>query len=131
MVVSFYINSGFCANIVRGQMFPFNDCINRRLLFWNEVNFCNSAADTIKSLCSGDTFSTSIKFQGNASLTRTPVIFLSNNQVFNTNDPVWQSRMYFETWREAPFLKDLTKYPHPLTFYDIVKHYIYPTNQCI
>lgn len=124
MVIAYYINAGYCANIVRGQMFPFNDCINRRILFWNEVNFCNSAFDTIKALTGGDTFSTQIKFSGNQSLTRTPVIFLSNNPIFNQNDEVWNSRMYFEEWKTAPFLKDLPLYPHPLCFYDLIKKYI-------
>lgn len=124
MVVAYYINTGYCANIVRGQMFPFNDCINRRLLFWNEINFCNSAIDTIKSLTGGDTLSTPIKFYGNQALTRTPLICLSNNELFNRNDSIWSSRIFFENWRQATFLRDLPLYPHPLTFYDLIKKYV-------
>lgn len=124
MVVSYYINSGYCGNIVRGQNFPFNDCINRRLLFWNEVNFCNSAVDTIKSLTAGDSFSTQIKFGGNQTLSRTPVIFLSNQDTFNRKDEVWKDRIYFEDWKQSPFLKELTLYPHPLCYYHLIKKYV-------
>lgn len=111
--------------MVRGQNFPFNDCINRRLLFWNEVNFMLSAVDTIKMLSAGDVLSVAVKYQGNSVITRTPIIYLSNKPVFNQSDPVWIPRMYFENWKTSPFLMYKEKYPHPLSFYDLIKKYLF------
>lgn len=124
MVVAYYINVGYVANMVRGQNFPFNDCISRRLLFWNEVNFMTSATDTIKMLTAGDSFSVSVKYQGNSVISRTPVIFLSNDQVFNPHSPIWKPRMYFENWITSPFLADRQKYPHPLCLPLLFEKYI-------
>lgn len=123
MVLSYHINAGYCTNYVRGQNFPFNDCVGRRILMWNEINFMNSAIDVIKMLTAGDPLSVSVKYQNNGMITRTPLIMLSNNTVF-TKNAIWNDRMYFETWKSAPLLKSYRKYPHPLTYYHLVKKHV-------
>lgn len=92
-------------------MFPFQDCINRRILLWNEINFMDSAIDTIKMLCAGDTMSVNIKFKSHVALYRTPLIILTNHD--RLRDPAFKDRMFAYTWNNAPFLKDYDKKPHP------------------
>lgn len=124
MVCAFHINTGLCANYVRGQNFPFNDCVNRRILMWNEPSIMNSAMDTIKMLTAGDPLSVSVKYQNNGTINRTPIIFLSNQQIFSNND-IWNSRIYFEKWRPCYYLKELTKYPHPMTYSYLIEKYVF------
>lgn len=123
MVCAYHINCGLCANYVRGQNFPFNDCVSRRILMWNEPSIMQSAMDTIKMLTAGDPLSVSVKYQNNGTINRTPIFFLSNKPVFGNND-AWKPRIYFEQWNKCPYLKDLTLYPHPLTYYNLVKKYV-------
>lgn len=123
MIAAFYINVGNVKNYVRGQNFPFNDCVNRRLLIWNEPSVMLSAMDTLKQLTEGDHISVAVKYHGDTVLQRTPIIFTSNHQIFKSDQPVWTSRIYFEEWKIAPMLKDCKKYPHPKCFEQLLKFY--------
>lgn len=124
MVTSYYLSVGFCANYVRGQNFPFNDCHSRRVLIWNEPSIMNSAFDTVKMICAGDPLSVAVKYQGNEIINRTPLIFLSNKQIFPSQQPVWQSRIYFEQWKRSDFLSEYTQYPLPLSYYHLIQKYV-------
>lgn len=123
MVAAFYLNVGNVKNFVRGQNFPFNDCVNRRILIWNEPSVMLSAFDTLKQLTEGDHISVAVKYQGDTVLHRTPIIFTSNKQIFDPNSTVWNSRIYFEDWKVAPFLKDCKGYPHPSCFIELLNKF--------
>ena len=125
MVAAFHLNIGNVKNVVRGQNFPFNDCINRRMLIWNEPSIMPSGFDSVKMLAGGDPCPTSIKYQGDGTITRTPLIFTSNKNIFSTYDSVWTSRMYFESWEPCSLLKDINGYPHPMTFKYLIDKYIF------
>lgn len=127
MVASFYINVGYVGNFNKSNAFPLNDCVNRRILIWNEPNIEQCAYDTVKMLCGGDACPCNVKYQPGSTVTRTPLIFTSNTNVFNAGDPVWNSRIYFEgEWKSAPLLGAYTKYPHPATYILLVSKYVYP-----
>lgn len=123
MVCAYHVNTGLIANFVRGQNFPLNDCVSRRILMWNEPSIMLSAYDTVKMLTAGDPTSVAVKYQNNGTINRTPIIFLSNKQLFPQSE-IWTSRMYFEYWNPSPFLKILDKYPHPLTYYNLINKYV-------
>lgn len=123
MVAGFYLNIGNVKNVVRGQNFPFNDCVNRRLLIWNEPSIMPSGFDSVKMLAGGDPCPTAVKYQGDATITRTPLIFTSNRQIFN-KEPVWTSRIAFEEWSPCSILKTITGYPHPKTYIYLVNKYV-------
>lgn len=123
MLAAFYLNVGNVKNFVRGQNFPFNDCVNRRILIWNEPSIMLSAFDTLKQLTEGDHISVAVKYQGDTVLHRTPLIFTSNKQIFNPTQEMWTSRIYFEEWKIAPFLKDCKQYPHPSCFKSLLNKY--------
>lgn len=112
---AFYINVGHLKNIVRTQSFPFQEAPNRRLLVWNEPSIMPSAFDTVKMLTAGDPCPASIKYESDGIITRTPLIFTSNTQIFQKTE-VWTSRIDFENWTPCSFLKTITQYPHPLVF---------------
>lgn len=124
-ISAFYLSIGHIKNFVRGQNFPFNDCVCRRILLWNEPSIMGSAYDTVKMICAGDPCPCAVKYEGDGKITRTPVIFTSNKLVFPPADPVWNSRIYFEPrWQPAPFLADLDLYPHPLAWHLLIQKYI-------
>ena len=123
MIAAFYLNVGNVKNFVRGQNFPFNDCVNRRILIWNEPSIMLSAFDTLKQLTEGDHISVAVKYHGDTVLHRTPLIFTSNKQIFNPDQVMWNSRIYFEEWKISPFLKDCKGYPHPKCFELLLNKY--------
>lgn len=127
MVASFYINVGYVGNFNKSNAFPLNDCVNRRILIWNEPNIEQCAYDTVKMLCGGDACPCNVKYQPGSTVTRTPLIFTSNKNVFNSGDAVWNSRVYFEgEWKSASLLSGYTKYPHPATYILLIAKYVYP-----
>lgn len=91
---------------------------------WNEPSIMLSAMDTVKMLTAGDPLSVTVKYQGNGTINRTPLIFLSNKQLFSKNE-IWKSRIYFEEWRPCAYLRDLVKYPHPMTYSYLINKYVF------
>lgn len=79
MVCAFYLNVGHVKNFVRGQNFPLNDCGNRRVLIWNEPSIMPSAFDTVKMLSGGDPCPAAVKYQGDTTIPKTPLLFTANN----------------------------------------------------
>lgn len=123
MVSSFYLNVGHVANFVRGEAFPLNDCVNKRVLVWNEPSIAPSMFDDVKMLAGGDPLPAKVKYQSNAVITRTPLFFTSNVNMFDKQDPVWTSRIYFEEWQPCIALKKIKQYPHPMAYYELLKKY--------
>lgn len=70
----------------------------------------------------GDTVSAKIKYQNDAVITRTPVIILSNNDIF-PKDLAFRSRMYSYIWKTCPNLINYNKKPHPLASYLLLKKF--------
>lgn len=123
MLAAFYLNPGYVANFVRGENFPLNDCVNRRLLIWNEPSIAPSCFDDVKMLAGGDPLPTKVKYQNNAVVLRTPLLFTANTRIFDDKDEIWSSRIYFEKWNHAPLLMREKKYPHPLAWLGLLTKY--------
>lgn len=114
-LAAFYLNIGHVKNFVRGNNFPLNDCPNRRILVWNEPSIQPSSFDSVKMLCGGDSCPAAVKYEGDGVISKTPLIFTSNNNIFPLTT-VWTSRIHTVTWQPASFLKNIEKKPHPLVF---------------
>ncbi|QOR29555.1 nonstructural protein [Bat-associated densovirus 4] len=123
MISAFYINIGQIGNFNKNSAFPLNDCVSKRLLIWNEPNIEPSAYDTCKMLLGGDPCPANVKYQSGHVITKTPVIITTNKEVFPKQDEIWNSRIIFWEWREAPFLKNIHAYPHPLCFPKLVQYF--------
>lgn len=107
------MNVGKVENYTRSCNFPFEDCPNRRLLVWNEINFMDSAIDTNKMLLGGDQFSTKIKYMSDVTIFRTPVIVMQNPPRV-LKDKAFADRCFAYNWQPCPKLKDISRYPHPM-----------------
>lgn len=123
-VIAFYLNVGYVKNFTKHCSFPLNDCVSRRILMWNEPSISQSQYETIKMLTGGDPCSCAVKYEGDGKITRTPLLITANSSHFNQSDPVWSTRIYFERWSKCSYLSTLEFYPHPLTYYHLVKKYI-------
>lgn len=111
------ITSGQIANMNRNTQFPFNNCINKRVLHWDEPSFNPESLEDLKMLFSGDELSVNVKYESYNSLTRTPVIVTSNLNVF-PRDEAFNCRIQhykFKTYNDYVSNKSL----HPLSLYDI------------
>lgn len=123
-VIHSCVNFGQIGNFNKYDRFPLQDALQRRILLWNEPNFEPGAEEVLKLIFGGDTCPARIKYEGDACLQRTPVIVLTNRDVI-PNDSTFTSRVWKHYWREAPYLKHISKKPHPLSvFYLMLKYNI-------
>lgn len=124
MVCTYYLSMGEVENPKRNANFPYNNCPNKRILYWNEPEFMFSSVEDIKKLLGGDLFSVNVKNQSNITLDRTPVIITSNNTDMFQKD-VWRDRIFkVQPWQTFPYMKDKSKFPHPLTWETLVDKYV-------
>lgn len=122
------INFGQIGNFNKYDRFPLQDALQRRILLWNEPNFEPGSEEVLKLLFGGDTCAARIKYEGDACILRTPIVVLTNRDVI-PNETTFTSRVWKYHWKVAPFLKYLTKKPHPLSmFYLFLKHNILSKN---
>ncbi|XP_071051109.1 uncharacterized protein [Onthophagus taurus] len=121
-VLCYYFNFGQIHDFNKHCNFPLQDCVNRRVLYWNEPNFEPAATETLKMLLGGDNCPARIKYLSDKVITRTPVIITGNYDCF-PRDSAFDHRMKRYHWREAPYLKDLRKKPYPMSFYHLLKLY--------
>lgn len=122
MVCNFFLNRGNLKNFNRFSGFPFQDCHLRRILLWNEPNATPDSIDTLKMIFGGDDCAAGKKYEGDVNITRTPLIITTNTPFYPRIEAL-NHRRYSYTWEAAPFLKDVTKKPHPLYFPDLLDKY--------
>lgn len=113
------VNVGFLGNPNKHNNFAYQDCVNRRIIIWNEPNYESSETDTLKMLLGGDTCPVRVKFRNDCVVHRTPIIIMSNEDLPLINDPVFQNRIYVHYWKTCPMLVEYTKKCHPLTFFEM------------
>ena len=111
-LAAFFINVGYVTNPVKGNQFPYNDCVNRRLLIWNEPSIAPNEYEQVKCLTGGDILSVNVKFQNYQFLEKTPLIVTSNDDIF-PNDSTWNTRIVKFRWTEQNWLLKCDKKPHP------------------
>lgn len=113
-LLSFYINIGHGSNACKGESFPFNEFPGKRVLIWDEPLIAPSFMETVKLISGGNPASVNVKHQNFSVVNRTPLIFTSNNQIFDSGDAMWSTRIYFEKWKSTPDLKNVVGAPNPL-----------------
>lgn len=122
-VLSFYINRGTIRNFNRYSNFPLQDTVGRRILVWNEPNCESSAFDTVKKIFGGDVDSVAVKYSPDQTISRTPVIVLSNNEVF-PDDDAFNHRMWRYKWKTCPQLKRFDKKVHPMALINLFDKFV-------
>lgn len=121
-VLHYFLNFGQMGNFNKYTSFPLMECVNRRIILWNEPVCEPSAFETLKTIFGGDTTNVKVKYAGDAIIGRTPIIILSNNDIF-PKDAAFRSRMVRYVWRSCDALKNVKKKPWPIAIYHLFKKY--------
>ncbi|QEM39034.1 nonstructural protein [Bactericera trigonica densovirus] len=121
-VVHFFLNFGLIGNFNKYVGFPLQETVHKRILLWNEPNAEPAAFETLKMLLGGDQCVVRVKFQSDATVGRTPVIILSNNDIF-PRDAAFRNRMIKYEWKTAGYLEKYNKKPHLIAFYKLLLKY--------
>lgn len=111
IVLHVLINFGQIENFNKFVLFPLQEAINKRVLFWNEPNYDPGAIETLKMLFGGDTCNVKVKYKNDATIRRTPIIVLSNVDVLPTNDAF--------RWHVGP-----VDFPIPQQFHSHIRGFI-------
>lgn len=123
MIFAIILNYGQLGQANKHNVFAFQEAPNKRILLWNEPNYCSSLTDTIKMMLGGDPYTVRVKFSMDTHVKRTPVIILTNNVVNFMNDKAFKERIVKFEWKYAPFLKDIEMKPYPLSFFSLLNKY--------
>lgn len=88
--------------------FPFNNCVNKRIIFWEEPYITLDNVEDVKCLLSGTKFSTDIKYQSAVEIEKTPVFVTANRTPWHarSDTDVWLSRTF--TFRLNEPIKETT-----------------------
>lgn len=121
-ILHFYCNFGQIGNFNKFCSFPLQEAVNKRILLWNEPQCEPSAFEDLKMLLGGDTMNAKVKHQDDAVLSRTPIIILSNNDVFPKNE-AFRTRMICHQWKPCEELREFSKKPSPLCYLKLLDHY--------
>lgn len=70
-----------------------------------------------------------IKYKDDAVIDRTPVIVLSNRQIF-PNDAAFNTRMWKYVWKPFPYLKSIKKSINPNAIIEMFKYFNIIDNEC-
>ena len=124
-MMNFYINRGQMKNMQKNQNFPFEDCVDRRIIMWNEPQSSESstAIETLKMLFGGDDLTVQKKNIPDVCIKRTPVVVLTNNEFLWTKVEEFEPRFARFTWKVADFLKDVKAYPNPMMWPTVLEKY--------
>lgn len=123
MVLAILLNYGQLGQANKHNVFAFQEAPCKRVLLWNEPNYCASLTDTIKMMLGGDPYAVRVKHAMDTHVKRTPVIILTNNNVNFMHDIAFRERLVKFEWKYAPFLKDIECKPYPMAFFEILNKY--------
>lgn len=122
-ICALFSNVGILGTANKSNAFPFMNAVDRRLLLWNEVNYEAAEIDTVKQLTAGDTCTVKVKNKEPGVVQRTPIICMVNQSIPLMYEEVFKERVVSHRWKKAHFLKDVTKYPYPMSIFSLLNKY--------
>lgn len=121
-IVHFYLNFGQLGNFNKYCNFPMQECVNKRIILWNEPQISVEHFEEIKTLLGGDNANAKIKHQCDSIIPRTPIIMLGNQNPL-PKDEAFNTRILKYTWKTCDALIECKKKPHPIAYYHLLKKY--------
>ncbi|KAG4077932.1 hypothetical protein HA402_013432 [Bradysia odoriphaga] len=121
-VAHYCINFGQIGNFNAYSRFPFQDCINRRVLLWNDPNVESSAWKLLQAFFGGEAINVKVNDHDDYTVIgRTPIIILASQAVLHGGS---HNNRFTYNWKgNYPRLKDLNKKPFPIAIYHLFKKY--------
>lgn len=124
-VLSYYLNVGQIPRIInRTDSFPFQDVCNKRVAFWDEPHYEKDAVNHLLNLFAGNCFAANVKHKDCVVISVTPIIVCTNDESLSFfSIEAFKSRIVVERWKPCPFLRNITRKPLPLAYYDLLQLY--------
>ncbi|XP_044763038.1 uncharacterized protein LOC123319994 [Coccinella septempunctata] len=116
----YFMNAGQMNNSIGTYPFAYQDCCNKRIIFWNGPNYESSQLKKLKKLFAGDDLRFDVKYEPQAIVKRTPVIVLCNSEPAFVRHAEFRDSVVMYRWKAAPYLKDFDKKPLPTACVDIL-----------
>ena len=118
-VSSYMVTHGVQKNLSKNMNFPFQDCVRRRLIIWDEPRCERSQCEDLKLLFGGTDMSVSTKHQADALRQRTPVILMSNDGAFIPDEEAFRSHVWIFVSRKYNMWEKAPKHLHPKALYKL------------
>lgn len=100
-LTSFFLNRGTMRNPNRQELFSFQECSDRRVLYWDEAKLDPAQYDNVKRLLAGDNCAVAVKYKEDQIVQKTPIFICSNNDIFQRNDEFYNRVLSFR-WYTYP-----------------------------
>lgn len=123
MIVNDAFHYGVVQNFNKFISFPLQDCTNKRLLTWNEIQLDPGQMKIIKLLLGGDILTARVKYEPDAIIHITPIFCTSNQYPFPMDKP-FNDRIISYMWRGCMQLRKYNKKPYHLCLYSLLQKYI-------
>lgn len=107
-----FILVGQIKNPIRNYTFGFMNCVNKRILEWNEAVVDPYFYEDVKPILAGDSPNVQIKNRDDGVVRATPVFILSNRLTFPDTSE-FNCRLHKYEWKSCPLLKLYKKKPDP------------------
>lgn len=99
---------GQIKNPIRNYTFGFMNCVNKRVLLWNEAVVDPYFYEDVKPILAGDSPNVPVKNRDDGVVRATPVFILSNRNTFPDTEE-FNCRIHKYEWESAPLLKNYKK----------------------
>lgn len=123
MIFAIAANTGQFTISNSKNSFAFQEAPNKRLLIWNEPNYCSSYTDLLKLILGGDSYVVRVKNREDMPVQRTPVFVLTNNHVNFMHDKHFSERLEIFYWKQPSWLQNYIKKPYPMSFFKLLNKY--------
>lgn len=111
-LVDSFILVGQIKNPIRNYTFGFMNCVNKRILQWNEALVDPYFYEDVKPILAGDSPNVQVKNRDDGVVRATPVFILSNRLSFPDTSE-FNCRLHKYEWRTCPLLKLYKRKPDP------------------
>lgn len=123
MLIALSLNTGQYTIANKLNNFAFQEGPDKRLIFWDEPNYCSSYTELLKLLLGGMAANVNVKNKMQGDVQRTPHFIMSNNPVDFMHDIAFKTRIKVFRWKECSWLKDYDKKPYPLALFSLLIKY--------
>ena len=125
MVTDYCMNVGYMLNLTRDtSRFALENCVNRKLIVWNEPQVAEGFQERLKTILGGDRTYTEVKGRRGAHILRTGVIITCNARVYPEDEAINTRRFCYE-WNPplCDFAEIGSKHLLGIAFTDVLNHF--------
>lgn len=113
---SWVISYGTITELSRGNRFGLQDCVQKRVIIWNEFMLDPAFEEQLLDIMGGTDTKVPIKHHPSALITHTPVLLMGNFDSIPSEQRFNLRCRRFRRWRKYDYLDSLTKKPDPLAW---------------